>query len=360
LRAEDELYMRRALDLARRAPFTSPNPRVGALVVRDGVVLGEGWHEGAGTPHAEIRALGGVDARDATLYVSLEPCNHHGRTPPCAPAVVAAGVRRVVAGDEDPDPRVRGRGFSHLRAHGLEVVTAALAAEAADLNAAYVHHALRGRPLLTLKLALSLDGRMATGDGRSHWISGPSSRRRVHRRRAEVDAVMVGAGTVLADAPRLSARSPGAPRQPARVVVDAAGRISPAARLFAPGATVLVATTARCPHEVQTGYKEAGAEVLVLPESDGGVDLAALLEALGQRPMLEVLCEGGARLATSLLGADLVDRLELYYGPLLLGAPGLGLGDLGVGSIAEARRWRSVEVERAGDDVAVVLERTAR
>jgi diaminohydroxyphosphoribosylaminopyrimidine deaminase/5-amino-6-(5-phosphoribosylamino)uracil reductase len=356
VRGDDELYMRRAIALARRAPFTAPNPRVGAVVVRRGAVLGEGWHEGPGTPHAEAAAIAGRDVTGATVYVTLEPCNHHGRTPPCAPGLVAAGVARVVVAHEDPDPRVRGRGLAHLRSRGVEVCVGVLAGEAERVNRAYLHHARFRRPLLTLKLALSLDGRMAASDGSARWITGDPAPRRVPRRRAEVDAVMVGAGTVLADDPQLTARA-GASRQPGRVIVDGRGRVPPGARVFAPGAEVIVATTDRCPHDLQTAWKEAGAEVAVLPEAGGGVDLTALLGWLGERPLLELLCEGGPRLATSLLVAELVDRLELHYGPVLLGDGGPSVGDLGVTTMAGARRWRCVEVARRGDDAIVVLER---
>jgi riboflavin-specific deaminase-like protein len=215
-----------------------------------------------------------------------------------------------------------------------------------------------GRSYVSLKLALTLDGRLAARDGSSRWISGEAARARVHRRRAEVDAVMVGAGTVAADDPRLTARHGVAARQPARVIVDSSGRTSPEASVFAPGGRVIVATTDAVAHETQTVWKEAGAEVLVLSER-GGVDLEALLKALGAQGMLEVQCEGGARLATSLLRADLVDRLELYYGPLLAGAGGVALGDLGVGSIGGAPRWATTAVERCGDDAVIELVRAA-
>ena len=379
MRHEDERFMRRALDLARSWPHASPNPRVGAVVVRGGKVVGEGRHEGAGTPHAEMRALEGIDATGATLYVNLEPCDHHGRTPPCAPALVAAGIVRVVAAHEDPDPRVRGRGLAALARRGVEVTTGVLAAEAERTNAAYLHHARTGLPLVTLKLATSLDGRLSASDGSARWITGPVTRARVHGRRAEVDAVVVGAGTVVADDPQLTARqdpgslpsgaiaepialSPGAIAepialsQPGRVVVDASGRVSPEARVFAPGADVIVATTDRCPHERQTSWKEAGAEVAVFPEGPGGVDLGALLRWLGERPMLDVMCEGGARLATSLLSQDLVDRLEVHVGPVVLGSGGASVGDVGVTRMTDARRWTLVNVERSGDDAVLVLE----
>ena len=357
---DDERYMSAALDLARRGSFTSPNPRVGAVLVRDGRVIAEGWHRGAGTPHAEAVVLSEADARGATLYVTLEPCVHHGHTPPCAPALGDAGVGRVVVAIEDPDPRVGGRGLAHLRQRGVEVVTGVLAAEARAINAPYLHHRTTGRPLVTLKLALSLDGRLTARDGSARWITGASTRRAVHQRRAGVDAVMVGAGTALADDPALTARDVAAPRQPARVVVDAAGRVPARAALFERAgevAQVIVATTARAPHEIQTAWKETGAEVVTLPASDGGVDLGALVDDLGRRGMLEVFCEGGAALATSLLREGLADRLELHYGPVVLGDGGLGLGDIGVSSLTAARRWRVLDVWRSeDDDVVVTLE----
>lgn len=353
----DERFMRRAFGLARSAPFTSPNPRVGAVVVRDGRVVAEGFHRGAGTAHAESVALDGIDARGAAVYVNLEPCNHRGRTPPCAPALVAAGVARVIAAVEDPDERARGRGFAYLADHGVEVVTGVLAGDARKLNAAYFRHRETGRPLVTLKLALTLDGRLAAADGSARWITGEAARARVHARRLECDAVLVGSGTVIADDPRLTARRVDAPRQPIRVVVDASGRVPSRAALFAEPGDVLVATTAACPHETQTEWKGAGAEIVVLPEKSGHVDLGALLDLLGAREILEVYCEGGARLATRLLGAQLVDRLELHYGSVLVGGDGPRIEDIGVATMSEAHRWRTLGVERLGDDVIVLLER---
>ncbi|MGH2807694.1 MAG: bifunctional diaminohydroxyphosphoribosylaminopyrimidine deaminase/5-amino-6-(5-phosphoribosylamino)uracil reductase RibD, partial [Actinomycetota bacterium] len=204
---DDRFFMARAIELARIPLHTSPNPRVGAVVVRDGEVIGEGYHFGAGRPHAETEALRGVDdARGATVYVNLEPCMHRAETPPCAPALVEAGVARVVAALEDPDERVRGRGFEYLREHGVEVTGGVMAAEARALNAAFIHQRTTGRPLVTLKLALTIDGRLAASDGTSRWVTGPEARAVVHRRRAETDAILVGSGTVLADDPSLTAR----------------------------------------------------------------------------------------------------------------------------------------------------------
>jgi diaminohydroxyphosphoribosylaminopyrimidine deaminase/5-amino-6-(5-phosphoribosylamino)uracil reductase len=346
--------MARALELAARPPFASPNPRVGAVVVRDGVVIDEGAHHGPGTPHAEALALDGIDARGATVYVTLEPCNHHGLTPPCAPRLADAGVARVVAAVEDPDDRVAGSGFEVLRRAGVTVDSGLLREEAERLNRAYLHHRRTGRSFVSLKLALTLDGRMTAADGSSQWITGRDARRVVHARRLECDAVMVGAGTVVADDPRLTVRDVTAPRQPLRIVVDAAGRVpSHAAAL---GAGSVVATTSACPHDVQIGWKETGAEVLVLPEAHGGVDLAALVEALGSHGVVEVLCEGGPRLASSLIREDLPGRLELHYGPILTGG-GASLDDLGVNSMADALRFEVETTERAGDDLLVKLAR---
>ena len=355
----DEGFMARALELARAAGPTSPNPRVGALVVQDGAVVSEGVHRGLGAPHAERDALDRGNFRGATLYVTLEPCVHTGRTPPCAPAIVEAGLARVVVATSDPDPRVAGRGIACLRNLGVEVSTGVLEREARALNSAYICHRTTGRPQVTLKLASTLDGRLAAPDGSARWITGPQARRRVHLLRREADAVVVGAGTVVKDDPRLNVRELEAAGdgagQPAVVVVDSTGRTPESASLFA-AERVVVATTDRCSHEIQTAWKEAGAEVLLLPAGAGGVDLAALLDALGGRGWLHVLCEGGARLATSLVAEDLVDRLEVHLAPALMVAGGLGLGDLGVDTMDDLVRWRLADVLREGDDVVVSLD----
>jgi diaminohydroxyphosphoribosylaminopyrimidine deaminase/5-amino-6-(5-phosphoribosylamino)uracil reductase len=351
----DDDGMARALARAAEVPFTSPNPRVGAVVVRDGQIIAEGSHRGPGHAHAEAAALESVDATGATVYVTLEPCVHHGRTPPCVPALVTASVARVVVAMEDPDPRMRGEGLKQLKADGIEVVTGVRADEAAELNAAYVHQRITGRVYLRLKLALTLDGRLAAPDRSARWITGGEARARVHQRRASADAIMVGAGTVAADDPRLTARSGSLSRRPARVIIDSSGSTRPDARVFDPGGEIIVATTARCPHETQTAWKEKGAEVLVLAESPEGVDLGALLRSLSERGWLEVLCEGGARLATSLLAGGHVDRLELHYGPLLAGRGGPDLGDLGTTTLRDALRWDVTAMERAGDDMLLSL-----
>lgn len=356
--SNDEHFMRRALQLAARPPYTSPNPRVGAVIVRDGKIVAEAAHEGAGRPHAEAVALERTEqASGATLFVNLEPCIHEGRTPPCAPAVVSSGIGRVVVAHEDPDERVAGAGIRYLRDSGVDVVVGVLEDPARALNVTYLHHRRTGRPYVTVKLALSIDGRLAAPDGTARWITGEKTRREVHLRRRAVDAVMVGAGSVIADDPALTVRQVPTSRQPARVVVDARGRVDPGAALFDDG-EVVVATTDGASHERQMAWKEAGAEVMVLAaDASGMVDLGELLGRVGERGWLEVYCEGGAALATSLLRDDLVDRLEIHHGPILLGDGGPSIGALGIATIQEAVAWRTVDAYRVGNDVVAIWER---
>jgi diaminohydroxyphosphoribosylaminopyrimidine deaminase/5-amino-6-(5-phosphoribosylamino)uracil reductase len=349
---DDEAFMARALELAASIANTAGNPRVGAVLVRDGVILSEGLHAGAGTAHAEAVALEGVDASGATLYVTLEPCAHQGRMPPCAPAIVDGGVGRVVVAIEDPDPRVSGKGLALLRGAGIDVSVGVMAARARAVNESYIHHRTTGRPFVTLKLASSLDGRLAAADGSSRWISHEEARAGVHSARERADAVVVGSNTVIADDPLLTARRAGVAHQPIRVIVDSDGRVAPNARVFgSPGGSVVVATTARSTHEMQTAWKETGAEVLLLPESAGRVDLRELLDDFGNRGLTEVLFEGGAGIATSLIGDHLVDRLEIHFGNVVLGGGGPMIGDLGVPSLDQALRWRLESLEQAGDSV---------
>ncbi|MFL6297492.1 MAG: bifunctional diaminohydroxyphosphoribosylaminopyrimidine deaminase/5-amino-6-(5-phosphoribosylamino)uracil reductase RibD [Actinomycetes bacterium] len=370
----DEAWMARAVALAEGGRGTaSPNPMVGAVLVRDGRVVGEGFHRAAGLAHAEAVALAAAAelAAGATCYVTLEPCAHHGRTPPCADALVAAGVARVVAAVPDPDPRVGGAGLARLRAAGVRVEVGTGAETAAEQNAAYLTHRRLGRPRITLKAAASLDGKVAAPDGSSQWITGPAARADAHRLRAEADAVCVGAGTALADDPRLTVRLPGrSGRQPLRVVVDAAGRVEATGHLFDGEAETLVATTPAAPAAAVDAWKAAGAEVLIceptvtvgggcggaLPAPPvGQVDLHDLTRALGERGVLELLVEGGPRLQASLWAAGLADRLVWYLAPLAIGgeaAPGL-LG-AGAATLADARRLRLASVDRLGDDLRLV------
>jgi diaminohydroxyphosphoribosylaminopyrimidine deaminase / 5-amino-6-(5-phosphoribosylamino)uracil reductase len=363
----DEAWMARAVALAERGRGTaSPNPLVGAVLVRDGRAVGEGFHQAAGEPHAEAAALAaaGPLAAGATCYVTLEPCAHHGRTPPCVDALLEAGVARVVAALPDPDRRVDGAGLARLRAAGVAVTVGIGAEAAAEQNAAYLTHRRLGRPRVTLKAAASLDGKVAAPDGSSQWITGPAARADAHRLRAEADAVAVGAGTALADDPRLTARLPGSTaRQPLRVLVDAAGQVGAGGRLFDSdaGAPTLVATTAAAPAGAVAAWERAGAEVLVCPqapfgEGGRGVDLAALAAALGRRGVLELLVEGGPRLHASFWAAGLADRLVWYLAPLVIGgdgAPGLLRGG-GAPTLAAARHLRIASVDRLGADLRVV------
>jgi diaminohydroxyphosphoribosylaminopyrimidine deaminase/5-amino-6-(5-phosphoribosylamino)uracil reductase len=356
----DEGWMARAVALAEGGRgTTSPNPMVGAVLVRDGRVVGEGFHLAAGLAHAEAVALAaaGDQAAGATCYVTLEPCAHHGRTPPCADALVAAGVARVVAAMVDPDPRVAGAGIERLRAAGVAVEVGAGAAAAATQNAAYLTHRRLGRPRVTLKAAASLDGKVAAPDGSSQWITGPAARADAHRLRAEADAVLIGAGTALADDPRLTVRLPDhRGRQPLRVLADAAGRVGTGGRLFDGEAATLVATTPTAPAAAVEAWRAAGAEVLVCKEVPAGVDLDDLTKRLGERGVLELLVEGGPRLQASLWAAGLADRLVWYLAPLAIGgerAPGL-LAGAGAATLADARRLWLASVDRLGDDLRVV------
>jgi diaminohydroxyphosphoribosylaminopyrimidine deaminase / 5-amino-6-(5-phosphoribosylamino)uracil reductase len=358
--AVDEAYMRRALELAERGRgLVAPNPLVGAVIARDGETLGEGWHEGPGTRHAEIVALdaAGERARGATLYVNLEPCSHFGRTPPCAPRLVEAGVARVVAGMVDPNPLVEGRGVHILRDGGIAVHIGVLEHEATRLNEAFAKHIRTGLPLVTLKMAASLDGRAAARDGSSRWITGGEARADVHRMRAAADAILVGAGTAVRDDPALTCRDPdyrGPPKL--RVIIDGRGILPETHRVFDGEAPVLVATTEAAPEDRRRAWRQAGAIVLVLEEGSSLVPLERLFAELGKRDVQHVLVEGGPTLAWELVERGLVDRVVLFLAPKLIGgkeAPGILEGE-GVTSIAEALPFDVEEVARVGPDIKVV------
>lgn len=358
---DDLRFMRLALRLARRGiGRTSPNPPVGAVVVRDGVVVGRGYHRRAGLPHGEAAALrdAGADARGATLYVTLEPCAHHGRTPPCTAAVVAAGVRRVVVGSRDPNPSVPGNGVARLRAAGIDVSSGVLQPECDALIAAFRKHVTTGLPLVTLKLAASLDGRIATSSGESRWITGEASRRFVHRLRAAHDAILVGAQTVIHDDPELTCRLRSG-RNPLRVVLDGRLRLSPRARVLThtdAAATLVIA--GRHVSAAKIKQVEAhGAQVLRLPATEGQIALRRVLRALGARNVMSVLIEGGATVAAAALKARLVDRLLIFYAPKLIGGDGRPmLGALGVRRLQAAPRLGRLRLRRFAQDVLVATE----
>lgn len=353
-RPRDAAYMRRALQLAARAEgFVSPRPPVGCVIVSGDEVVGEGVTEPRPGPHAEVAALQGAGsrARGATAYVSLEPCSHHSITGPCADALIEAGVARVVAGCRDPYPEVRGRGFARLRRAGIEVRTGVLRDAARRLIEPFETWSLRGRPFVTLKVAASLDGKVAAPDGTSRWITGEQARRQVHELRERADAVMVGAGTVSADDPALTVRLPEARRQPARVLVDSSGRTPATARIFDGSAPAFVLTTRPRPD-----LELVGATVFVVDAAEGGVDLRAGLAALGEAGLCHVVAESGPRLSASLVAEGLVDRMVLYLAPKAIGggeAPGMLAS--GVKTLADAYAMRFESVARVGDDVRIDL-----
>ncbi len=324
---DDARHMARALVLAERGLYTTdPNPRVGCVLLRDGQVVGEGWHERAGEPHAEAHALrvAGALARGATAYVTLEPCCHHGRTPPCTRALIDAGVVRVVAAMPDPNPKVASRGVAELERAGIRVEIGLLAAEAERLNPGFVSRMTRGQPYVRVKLAASLDGRTALASGESKWITGAAARADVQRLRARSSAILTGVGTVLADDPSLTVRDIEVSRQPLRVVVDGNLSMRADARLLVlPGKTLVV--TAADDADYAEPLLEAGAEVMVLAAGAGQVDLPLLMQDLATREVNELLVEAGATVCGALLEAGLVDELVLYLAPHLLGSSARGL-----------------------------------
>lgn len=358
---DDRAYIERALGLAERARgLVSPNPLVGCVVVRDGRIVGEGHHRGPGTAHAEIQALAaaGEAARGAVLYSTLEPCDHVGRTGPCTAAILDAGVERVVSAMVDPNPVVNGRGHAKLAEAGVEVSTGVLAEEAQRTNEAYVKHVRTGLPFVTWKMAASLDGKVAARDGTSRWITGEAARRDVHRLRGAADAIVVGAGTALADDPSLTVRDPAYEgRPPLRVLVDARGRVPATGDLFDAEAPTLVATTDAAPLERRDEWQAAGAEVVPFePEGrDGLVPFDALMRHLGTRDAQAVLLEGGPTLAWSAVQDGGVDRVVVYLAPKLIGGDGAPtvLGGRGFAPIAKALGLRIRSFDLVGEDLRV-------
>jgi diaminohydroxyphosphoribosylaminopyrimidine deaminase/5-amino-6-(5-phosphoribosylamino)uracil reductase len=353
----DEDHMAHALRLAARGLGNVwPNPAVGCILVKDGQVIGRGWTQPGGRPHAEVRALeqAGAAAAGATAYVTLEPCAHHGQTPPCAEALIAAGLARVVSALTDPDPRVSGKGHQMLRAAGIAVTEGILAAQAERQNAGFLKRVTKGLPFVTLKLAATLDGRIATATGESRWITGPAARRKVHALRMAHDAVMVGSGTALADDPDLTVRDLGAPRQPVRVLVDRQLAHFPDSRLgrTANAHPVWVLHGPSAPASARQGWQATGATLVEVPEAAGHLDLTAALAALAAKGLTRILCEGGSILAAALLRAGLVDDLALFSGAALIGTEGHpALGPLGLNALADAPRPILRETSALGPDL---------
>ncbi len=354
--------MARAIQLARRGRYTTdPNPCVGCLIVRDGEVVGEGWHVEAGGPHAEIHALrqAGERARGAVVYVTLEPCSHRGRTPPCAQALVKARVGRVVVAMRDPFPQVAGQGLAQLQAAGIEVACGLMSGEAEALNRGFLRRQRRGRPYVRCKVAMSLDGRTAMASGESKWITSPEARLDVQRLRAGSSAIVTGIGTVLADDPQLNVRLDEAVRQPVRVVLDSQLRLPPDAKMLAAGGEVWVVTEkGHCGQ--QERLRRAGAQIITLPPRRGnrpGLDLEALLEALAERAINEVLLEAGPTLSGAMVAAGLVDELVIYMAPHLMGSEARGLFHLpGLTTMAQRIALDILDIRSVGRDIRITAQ----
>lgn len=359
----DQLYMAQALRLAEQGLYsTHPNPRVGCVIVIDQQVVGQGWHRRAGEPHAEVHALrqAGARAKGATAYVTLEPCSHHGLTPPCAEALVQAGVRRVVVAMQDPNPQVAGRGIAHLRAQGIQVdlLSGELTGAARELNCGFVKRMEQGLPFVRLKLAMSLDGRTAMASGESQWITGPAARADVQSLRARSSAIMTGADTVMSDNARLTVRAQELPlspelrdlalsRPPLRIVIDGRLRVPTDLAFFSAG-PVLVATYQTPPANT------ASIEYIQLPENDGHVDLQALLQVLAQRGVNELMVEAGQQLAGAFVQAGLVDELYIYMAGVLLGSTAQPLMQLPIATMSAAVRLQIVEMRAIADDWRII------
>lgn len=354
----DKRNMRLALRLAvRGAGRTSPNPMVGAVLARNGRIIATGYHQRAGDDHGEIVALkrAGRKARGATLYLNLEPCSHYGKTPPCAPAVIAAGIQRVVVGMVDPNPFVSGRGIRRLRRAGVQVRVGVLEAECQKLNEAFRKYITRRLPFVILKLAATLDGKIATSTGDSRWITEESSRRYVHHLRNQVDAVIVGIGTVLADNPKLTSRIPGG-RDPWRIVLDPNLRIPLTAHLLhqrEPEKTIVV-TGSRASMKKIEALRHCGAQVWSFPLRRGIIPFAAILKRLGKLGLLSVMIEGGATTAARALKEGVVDKLLFFYAPKIIGGDGRDMIEaLGINRMAQSKRIRDMEVKKLGKDFLV-------
>ncbi len=354
--AADREFMGQALELAGRGLYTTtPNPRVGCVIVRDGTIVGSGWHEKAGMPHAEALALkaAGGRARGATLYVNLEPCSHHGRMPPCVDAIIAAGVKRVVAAVLDPNPKVAGSGFAKLRAAGIAVEQGLMEEEARELNVGFFARMTRGRPWVRMKIAASLDGRTALANGTSQWITGEPARADGHRWRARACAVLTGFGTVRDDDPQLNVRGVDTPRQPLKIVVDSKFETSASARLLKEGKTLVVGAVNE--ERKIAALKAAGAEVIIIPDDRGKVELLKLMEELARRELNEIHVEAGTKLNGSLFQVGVVDELLVYLAPSVIGDSGRGMFNLPEFTrLSQATALKIREIERVGADLRIL------
>ncbi len=357
----DDRFMWMALDLARQGRGrTSPNPLVGAVVVQDSEVLGTGYHQYAGSPHAEIIALkkAGERAQGATLYVNMEPCSHQGRTGPCTEAIIKAGISRVVAAMQDPNPIVSGRGFARLKEAGIKVKEGVLEHKARRLNEAFIKYMNTGLPFVGIKVAMSLDGKIGTMTGESHWITGERSRQFVHRLRDQSDAIMVGIETVLKDDPRLTTRiESGEGKDSVRVIVDSTARLPVDARVIESNSSagIILAVTNQAPPDKCRLLEEKGVEVLLLPEVDGRVDVKALMKKLAEREISIVLVEGGGTLNYSLLEQSLVDKLFIFIAPLIIGGAKSPTAFAGSGIASLSKAWAIEDIEMKQFDRDLLL-----
>jgi len=355
----DEQYMKQALAIAQYASGrTSPNPMVGAVIVSDGRVVGQGWHRKAGTPHAEINALqqAGALAQGATMYVTLEPCSHYGRTGPCADAVIDAGIKKVVVAMNDPNPLVAGRGIQKLRDASIQVVEGVLAADAAALNEIFIKHISTQMPFVALKSALSLDGKIAAFTGHSQWITGPESRERVQKLRDCYDGILVGIGTVLADNPSLTTRLPYKGKNPIRIIIDSMARTPLEAQIVTDGlAPTIIVVTHEAPQDRVNALRSCGVEVLATVANKGGVDLRQLFLALAGRSITSIFIEGGASINASVLAENLVDKIYWFIAPKIIGGLGaLGpVGGQGVTDVNDAYLFEEMNIEPIGQDILI-------
>lgn len=357
----DQYYMQIALNLAARGEgYTSPNPLVGAVVVKDGQIVGQGYHQKAGTPHAEVHALkeAGDSARGATIYVTLEPCCHYGRTPPCTEAIKTAGISRVVVAITDPNPLVAGKGLQLLKEAGITVTSGVLAEQAAKLNEIFIKYVTTKHPFVVLKAAVSLDGKIATVTGESQWITGPESREFTHRLRHCYDGILVGVNTVLADNPSLTTRLPeGTGKNPVRIILDSKARTPVDSKIIRQpaGPGTIIATTEGAEPAKIAALREAGADVLILPCTSTGVDINQLLKELGKRQVTSLLVEGGAKVHASFIASQVVDKIYWFIAPMLIGgemAPG-AIGGKGIEKLQQALRLQRTITHHFGEDICI-------